>query len=114
MGAIKGVLKSRVGQLGGPGLLTIFVNVSLKVLLKTLPVALPKVDAPIGLKVTKNPVVIKVLVNTFNPHFRLAACAAVDTGLVLHRLKVVVCLTKLKVSSNMRFFRAIFQTRKLL
>lgn len=109
---IRGMLNGTIGALGSPGLTTVFVNVMLKLVLNSVPVTVPNVDAPIGLNLTNKPVMMKVLVKYFNPHFRLVACAAQDTGLVLHNVKLSLCLTYLKLSTNTRFFRAIVHPRK--
>lgn len=111
---IRGILNGTIGDLGRPGLITMFVNVIVNLTLKTVPVSVPNVDTPIQLKLTKNPVVMNVLVKAFNPEVRVIACAAHDTGLVLHTLKLSLCLTYLKLSTNTRFFSAMFQPRKLL
>lgn len=111
---IRGMLKGAMGALGSPGLTSVFVNVVLKLVMKSVPVTVPNVDSPIGLKLTNKPVMVNVLVKTCKPHLRLIACAAHDTGLVLQNVNLSLCLTYLKLSTNTRFFRAIVHPRKTL
>lgn len=108
------MLNGRLGHLSAPGVMAVFIKVFLKVLLKDLPVTFPNVPAPIGLNLTNNPLMITVLVKHFNRGVRLIACAAVDTGLVLHRVNVILFLTDINVRTNRRFMRAMMRNDKLL
>lgn len=108
------ILNGRLGHLSAPGVMAVFMNVFLNVLLNDLPVTFPNVPAPLGLNLTNNPLMITVLVKHFNRGLRLIACAAVDTGLVLHRVNVILFLTDINVSTNTGFMRAIIRNSKLL
>lgn len=103
----RGMLNGSVGHLGRPGLVPVFLNVTLKYVLNDVPFVFPKVPRPIGLKLTKNPLVISVLVDHFNPRCGLVACAAVDTGLVVERVNVSLFLTYINLKTNSKFIRAV-------
>lgn len=104
---IRGILNGSVGHLGRPGLVAVFINVTLNVILNDVPVSFPNVPRPIGLNLTNNPLIITVLVDHFNCRCGLVACAARDTGLVLHRVNVALFLTYMNVDTNSNFISAV-------
>lgn len=110
----RGVLNGSVGHLGRPGLVPVFLNVTLKYVLKDAPFLFPNVPRPMGLKLTKNPLVMSVLVDHFKPRCGLVACAAVDTGLVMHRVNVSLFLTYMKLKTNGKFVRAVVGRNKCM
>lgn len=111
---ITDMLNGSLGHLSRPGVIAVFMNVFLNVLLNDLPVTFPNVPAPMGLNLTNNPLIITVLVNHFKCGLRLIACAAVDTGLVLHRVNVMLFLTDINVRTKTGFMRAIMRKSNLL
>lgn len=111
---ITGLVNGSLGHLSRPGVIAVFINVFLNVFFNDLPVTFPNVPAPMGLNLTNNPLVMSVLVNHFKCGLGLIACAAVDTGLVLHRVNVTLFLTDIKVGTNTGFIGAIISKSNLL
>lgn len=111
---ITGLLNGRLHHLSRPGVMAVFINVLYNVLFKDLPVTVPNVPAPIGLNLTNNPLVVSVLVKHFKRGIGLMACAAVDTGLVLHRIKLILFLTDIKVGTNRGFIRVMIRNSNML
>lgn len=103
MGHITRVVNGSMGHLSTPGVTAVFVNVVINVVFNSLPFTVPNVPIPLGLNVTNNPLVVTVLVNHFNCHVGLIACAAASTGVVLQRVKLMLFLTDIKVGTNTKF-----------
>lgn len=109
----RGMLNGRVGHLGCPGLVPVFLNVVLNYVITGVPFFVPNVGRGLHLNLANNPLMMTVLVNCFNPGCGLIACGAVSTGLVLHRVNVYVFLTYIKLNANRRFVRAITSRDKV-
>ncbi len=108
------LLNGTRGQLSRPGVVAVFVNVFINVVFNRLPVTLPNVPITVGLNITKNPLIVTVLLKHCNRLVGLPACVSASTGLVLHSVNLSLFLTYMNVGTNNGFIRAVIRNSKLL
>ncbi|MDL2277575.1 putative transporter [Parabacteroides sp. OttesenSCG-928-G07] len=108
------ILGDEIKRLDNPNLLTIFVGISLGVLLGSIPIAFPGISMPVKLGIAGGPIIIGILMGAFGPRLHLTTYITQSANLMLRQFGIVIYLASLGLDSGAHFFETVFQPEGLM
>lgn len=102
------ILGDEIKRLDNPNLLSVFIGITLGVLLGSLPIMLPGMTTPIKLGIAGGPIIVGILMGAFGPRFHLTTYTTMSANLMLRQLGIVIYLAGLGISSGEHFFETVF------
>lgn len=103
------ILGDEIKRLDNPNLLTIFVGISLGVLLGSIPIAFPGISMPVKLGIAGGPIIVGILMGAFGPRLHLTTYVTQSANLMLRQFGIVIYLASLGLDSGAHFFETVFQ-----
>lgn len=108
------ILGDEIKRLDNPNLLSVFIGISLGMLLGALPIILPGISTPVKLGIAGGPIIIGILMGAFGPRFHLTTYTTQSANLMLRQLGIVIYLAGLGIDSGAHFFETVFRSEGLL
>ena len=115
--AIKNVEKfmgNIVADLDEPNLISIFIGLSLGLLLGLIPIALPGISAPVRLGLAGGPIIAGILMGTFGPRLHMVTYTTHSANLMMRRLGLSLYLACLGLHSGADFFSTVMRPEGVL
>lgn len=103
------ILGDEIERLKSPNLISIFVGITLGLILGSLPLHIPGMSVPIKLGIAGGPIVVGILIGAFGPRFRLTTYTTQSANMMLRQLGIVVYLACLGLGAGEHFFETILQ-----
>lgn len=110
--AIKNVEKfmgNIVADLDEPNLISIFIGLSMGLLLGLIPIALPGISAPVRLGLAGGPIIAGILMGTFGPRLHMVTYTTQSANLMMRRLGLSLYLACLGLHSGADFFSTVMR-----
>ena len=108
------ILGDEIKRLNNPNLLSVFIGISLGLLLGALPISIPGISMPIKLGLAGGPIIVGILMGAFGPRFHLTTYTTMSANLMLRQLGIIIYLAGLGIESGANFFETVFRTEGLL
>lgn len=108
------ILGDEIKRLNNPNLLSVFIGISLGLLLGALPISIPGISMPIKLGLAVGPIIIGILMGAFGPRFHLTTYTTMSANLMLRQLGIIIYLAGLGIESGANFFETVFRAEGLL
>jgi AspT/YidE/YbjL antiporter-like protein len=108
------ILGDEIKQLNNPNLLSVFIGISLGMLLGALPITFPGMSTPIKLGIAGGPVIVGILMGAFGPRFHLTTYTTMSVNLMLRQLGITIYLAGLGIQSGANFFETVFRAEGAL
>ncbi len=98
-----------VGDLDEPNVISIFIGLSMGLLLGLIPIALPGISAPVRLGLAGGPIIAGILMGTFGPRLHMATYTTQSANLMMRRLGLSLYLACLGLHSGADFFATVMR-----
>ncbi len=108
------LLGNQEKQLSNPNLFTIFVGITLGLILGSIPMAIPGISMPIKLGIAGGPIIIGILMGAFGPRFHLLTYSTRSANLMLRQLGLTIYLACLGLAAGEGFFDKVFNVEGLI
>jgi len=108
------ILGNQQKELRTPNLVTVFIGITLGVLLGMIPISIPGMSTPMKLGLAGGPIVIGILMGAFGPRFHLATFSTRSANLMLRQMGITVYLACLGFEAGASFFSTVFCLKGLL
>lgn len=103
------ILGDEIKRLDNPNLLSLFVGITLGMLLGIIPITLPGISTPVKLGIAGGPIIVGILMGAFGPRFHLTTYSTASANLMLRQLGIVIYLAGLGIDSGAHFFETVFR-----
>lgn len=107
------VLGNKVGSLREPNLVSICVGIILGLVLGSIPLRLPGMDAPLRLGLAGGPIVVGILMGAFGPRIHMVTYTTESANLMLRKLGLALYLACLGLDSGREFFSTLIRPEGL-
>ena len=108
------VLGNKVGSLREPNLVSICVGIILGLVLGSIPIRFPGMDAPLKLGLAGGPIVVGILMGAFGPRIHMVTYTTESANLMLRKLGLALYLACLGLDSGREFFSTLIRPEGLL
>ena len=114
--AIKNVateVGNAVKMLDEPNLITVFVGLTLGLILGSIPIALPGITAPVKLGLAGGPIIVGILMGAYGPRIHINAYTTQSANLMLRSIGLALYLACLGLASGPDFFATVVRPEGL-
>ena len=115
--ALKNVEKevgNAVKMLDEPNLITVFIGMTIGLILGSIPIALPGISAPVKLGLAGGPIIAGILIGAFGPRIHVNAYTTSSANLMLRSIGLALYLACLGLASGPDFFATVVRPEGLL
>ena len=115
--AIKNVeqeVGNAVKMLDEPNLITVFVGMTLGLILGSIPIVLPGISSPVKLGLAGGPIIVGILMGAFGPRIHVNAYTTTSANLMLRSIGLALYLACLGLASGPDFFATVMRPTGLL
>ena len=115
--AIKNVEKevgNAVKMLDEPNLITVFIGMTLGLILGSIPIVLPGISAPVKLGLAGGPIIVGILMGAFGPRIHVNAYTTTSANLMLRSIGLALYLACLGLASGPDFFATVVRPEGLM
>lgn len=106
---VGGILGDEMKRLDDPNLFSVFVGISLGVLLGMIPIAIPGISMPVKLGIAGGPIIVGILMGAFGTRFHLTTYTTMSANLMLRQFGITIYLAGLGLDAGAHFFDTVFQ-----
>lgn len=111
---VEKVLGNAVKSLNEPNLVSIFIGITLGLLLGSIPISVPGIELPVKLGLAGGPIVVGILIGTFGPRIHMVTYTTHSANLMLRALGLAIYLACLGLDAGAHFFETVFRPKGLL
>ena len=111
---VAGVLGNQLKRLDTPNIVTIFVGISLGILLGSLPIAFPGIPTPVKLGLAGGPLVVAILIGRFGHKLKLVTYTTMSANLMLREIGIVLFLASVGIEAGAHFVQTVVEGSGLL
>ncbi|WP_106485157.1 putative transporter [Bacteroides sp. Marseille-P3684] len=111
---VEKVLGNAVKSLNEPNLVSIFIGITLGLLLGSIPISVPGIELPVKLGLAGGPIVVGILIGTFGPRIHMVTYTTHSANLMLRALGLTIYLACLGLDAGAHFFETVFRPEGLL
>lgn len=108
------ILGNEVKQLDSPNLFSIFIGLSVGLILGSIPFAIPGMAMPLKLGIAGGPIIIGILMGAFGTRIHLSTYTTTSANLMLRQMGLVIYLAALGLGAGENFFETVFRPEGLL
>lgn len=115
--ALKNVEKevgNAVRMLDEPNLITVFLGMTLGLIIGCIPIALPGISAPVKLGLAGGPIIAGILIGAFGPRIHINAYTTTSANLMLRSIGLALYLACLGLASGPDFFSTVVRPEGVL
>ncbi len=106
---VEKVLGNAVKHLEEPNLVSIFIGITLGLILGSILIAIPGVELPVRLGLAGGPIVVGILIGTFGPRIHMITYTTHSANLMLRALGLSIYLACLGLDAGTDFFDTVFR-----
>lgn len=111
---VEKVLGNAVKSLKEPNLVSVFIGMTLGLILGAIPIGLPGISAPVKLGLAGGPIVVGILIGTFGPKMHMVTYVTRSANLMLRALGLSLYLACLGLDAGAHFFETVFRPEGLM
>ncbi len=110
---VEKALGNAVADLDEPNLISVFVGMTLGLLLGSIPIALPGISMPVKLGLAGGPIIAGILMGTFGPRIHMNSYVTQSANLMLRAIGLSLYLACLGLASGPDFFATVVRPEGL-
>lgn len=110
---VEKVLGNAVADLNEPNLISVFVGMTIGLLLGSIPIALPGITMPVKLGLAGGPIIAGILMGTFGPRIHMNSYTTQSANLMLRAMGLALYLACLGLSAGPDFFATVMRPEGL-
>ncbi|MCQ2287552.1 MAG: putative transporter [Muribaculaceae bacterium] len=110
---VEKVLGNAVADLNEPNLISVFIGMTLGLLLGCIPIALPGISMPVKLGLAGGPIIAGILMGTFGPRIHMNSYTTQSANLMLRAIGLALYLACLGLDSGPDFFATVVRPEGL-
>lgn len=107
-------LGNAVKNLDEPNLISIFIGLTIGLLMGLIPISLPGISAPVKLGLAGGPIIAGILMGTFGPRLHMVTYTTQSVNLMMRALGLTAYLACLGLDSGSDFFATVVRPEGLL
>lgn len=107
-------LGNAVKNLDEPNLISIFIGLTIGLLMGLIPISLPGISAPVKLGLAGGPIIAGILMGTFGPRLHMVTYTTQSVNLMMRALGLTAYLACLGLDSGSDFFATVMRPEGLL
>jgi len=111
---VEKVLGNAVKMLNEPNLISVFIGMTLGLIVGCIPIALPGISAPVKLGLAGGPIIVGILMGAFGPRIHINAYTTQSANLMLRSIGLALYLACLGLASGPDFFSTIVRPQGLV
>lgn len=111
---VEKVLGNAVKSLSEPNLISVFVGMTLGLILGSIPIAIPGISMPIKLGLAGGPIIVGILIGTFGPRLHMITYVTRSANLMLRALGLALYLACLGLDAGSHFFETVVRPEGLM
>ena len=111
--AVEKVLGNAVASLNEPNLISVFIGMTIGLLLGCIPIALPGISMPVKLGLAGGPIIAGILMGTFGPRIHMNTYTTQSANLMLRAIGLALYLACLGLDSGPDFFATVMRPEGL-
>lgn len=111
---VEAEMGGKVGSLKDPNLASIFVGITLGLMLGYLPIAVPGMTVPVRLGLAGGPIIAGILMGAYGARFRLRTYTTRSANLMLRGVGISLYLACLGLSSGEHFIETVMRPEGLM
>ena len=100
-------LGNSLKRLREPNLISIFIGISLGVLLGSIPFVLPGIPQPVKLGLAGGPLIVSILISKFGPRYKLVTYTTMSANLMLREIGIAIFLACVGIGAGEGFVETI-------
>lgn len=100
-------LGNSLKRLREPNLISIFIGISLGVLLGSIPFIIPGIPQPVKLGLAGGPLIVSILISKFGPKYKLITYTTMSANLMLREIGIALFLACVGISAGEGFVETI-------
>ena len=104
---VEKVLGNSMKRLNEPNLITIFVGITLGIVLGSIPITFPGIPQPVKLGLAGGPLVVAILISRFGYHYKLITYTTQSANLMLREIGITLFLACVGLSAGDGFVDTI-------
>ena len=104
---VEKVLGNAVKSLKEPNLISVFIGMTIGLVLGSLPIMIPGMDSHVRLGLAGGPIIVGILIGTFGPRIHMITYTTQSANLMLRALGLALYLACLGLDSGPHFFEVI-------
>lgn len=111
---VEKVLGNAVADLNEPNLISVFIGMTLGLLLGSIPIMLPGISMPVKLGLAGGPIIAGILMGTFGPRIHMNSYTTQSANLMLRAIGIALYLACLGLDSGPDFFSTVMRPEGLM
>lgn len=104
---VRDLMGNAVKSLGEPNLLSVFIGLTLGLVLGAIPIMVPGVSTPVKLGLAGGPIIVGILMGTFGPRLHMVTYVTRSANLMMRALGLSLYLACLGIDAGGQFFETI-------
>ncbi len=111
---VEQILGNAVRDLDEPNLISIFIGLTIGLILGLIPIALPGIGAPVRLGLAGGPIIAGILMGTFGPRLHMVTYTTQSANLMMRALGLSLYLACLGLSAGSDFLATVMRPEGLV
>ena len=111
---VEKVLGNAVKSLNEPNLISVFIGMTIGLILGSIPIQIPGISAPVKLGLAGGPIIVGILIGTFGPRLHMVTYTTESAILMLRALGLAMYLACLGLDSGRDFFATVMRPEGLM
>ncbi len=111
---VEKVLGNAVKSLDEPNLISVFIGMTIGLILGSIPIMIPGISAPVKLGLAGGPIIVGILIGTFGPRMHMVTYTTQSANLMLRALGLALYLACLGLDSGRDFFATVMRPEGVL
>lgn len=111
---VREMMGNAVKSLSEPNLVSVFVGLTIGLLLGSIPILVPGVSTPVKLGLAGGPIIVGILMGTFGPRFHMVTYVTRSANLMMRALGLSLYLACLGIDAGAEFFETVVRPEGML
>ncbi len=107
--SVEKVLGNAVRSLKEPNLISVFIGMTIGLIIGAIPIMLPGISSPVKLGLAGGPIIVGILIGTFGPRLHMITYTTLSANLMLRALGLALYLACLGLDSGAHFFETVIR-----
>lgn len=103
------VLGNTVRSLKEPNLISVFIGMTIGLIVGAIPIAIPGMDSSVKLGLAGGPIIVGILIGTFGPRLHMVTYTTRSANLMMRALGLAMYLACLGLDSGAHFFETVIR-----
>ena len=106
---VREMMGNAVKSLGEPNLVSVFIGLTIGLILGAIPITIPGVSAPVKLGLAGGPIIVGILIGTFGPRLHMVTYVTRSANLMMRALGLSLYLACLGIDAGAEFMHTVMR-----